>query len=269
VDCAAVSASLVEAELFGHERGAFTGADRARPGAFELATGGTLLLDEVGELPLELQPKLLRALEHREVKRLGAGQVTDVDVRVVAATHRDLLRMVGAGTFREDLYYRLAEVVVEIPPLKSRLEDIEPVARALLAAEAPATGALDLSPDALDHLARRSWPGNVRELRNTLRRAAALASGSCLTAADLELGARPAHRDAPALPNSPEPMVDPAFWSLPLREAREGWNRRLDHEYLTRLLARVGGDEERAAVESGLHVKSLQRLLRQHGLRKA
>ncbi|MBN2193527.1 MAG: sigma 54-interacting transcriptional regulator [Polyangiaceae bacterium] len=271
VDCAAVTASLVEAELFGHERGAFTGADRARAGAFELAAGGTLFLDEVGELALELQPKLLRVLEHREVKRLGAAQVTDVEVRIVAATHRDLARMVAEGTFREDLYFRLAEVVVEIPALREHREDIAPIAHALLAREAEAAGGLPgLSPDALAWLEQKSWPGNVRELRNTLRRAIALGTGTGLTARDLELRGFPARGEPPsALPARAELSLPGDFWSLPLRQARDSWNQRLDREYLVRLMDQVAGDEERAAAASGIHLKSLQRLLRQHGVRRA
>jgi transcriptional regulator with GAF, ATPase, and Fis domain len=271
VDCAAVSPNLVEAELFGHERGAYTSADRARPGAFELAAKGTLFLDEVGELPLELQPKLLRVLERREVKRLGAAQITDVDVRVVAATHRDLFAMVGDGTFREDLYYRLAEVVIAIPPLRERRQDVEPITAELIRVESTGTGAaFELTPDAATALAERDWPGNVRELRNTLRRAMALSSGPRLTAADFALGRSAERPEIPGTPPGSEAVdIVDEWWSLPLREAREAWGRKLDRAYLVRLMDRCSGDEERAASESGIHLKSLQRLLRQHGLRGA
>ncbi len=188
-DCGAAAPTLIESELFGHEKGAFTDAGKARPGAFELAQHGTLFLDEIGELAPALQPKLLRALDQREVKRIGAGQGIKVDVRVVAATNRDLEQEVKAGRFREDLYYRLSAVTVVLPPLRKRMEDIGLIAKRLLTVIAIAAGkeALDLSPGAAAALAAYSWPGNVRELKNVLERASALSDDGRIEARDLVL----------------------------------------------------------------------------------
>ena len=171
VDCGALPDTLIDSELFGHERGAFTGADSARGGAFEEAHGGTLFLDEIGELPLPAQVRLLRAIEERRVKRVGSDHWRSVDVRLVAATHRDLARMCNQRTFREDLYYRVAVVAVRVPALRERAEDIP----LLVASFLETAGAVDaLEPALIDELARRRWPGNVRELRNVIERALAL-----------------------------------------------------------------------------------------------
>jgi transcriptional regulator with GAF, ATPase, and Fis domain len=167
VDCGALHASLLESELFGHVRGAFTGASSDRLGAFEAAQGGTLFLDEIGEVPLELQPKLLRALEARTVRRLGETRVRTVDVRIVAATHRDLARSVAEGSFREDLYFRLAVLTVRVPPLRERLDDLP------LLMESFEAGPDLLSREHLAELRTRRFPGNVRELRNYVERATA------------------------------------------------------------------------------------------------
>jgi two-component system response regulator AtoC len=176
VNCAAVPAGLLEAELFGHKRGAFTGAVADREGQFAAAHKGTLLLDEVGDMPLEMQAKLLRALQEGEVRRVGDNKVRKVDVRVVAATHRDLLAMSAAGQFREDLYYRLGVVRIELPSLAERGADVAWIARALVARLGPEVGrpALRLDDDALAALQAAAWPGNVRQLSNELRRAVAL-----------------------------------------------------------------------------------------------
>jgi transcriptional regulator with GAF, ATPase, and Fis domain len=260
VDCGALPESLAESELFGHEKGAFTGADRARAGAFELASSGTIFLDEIGELSLDLQPKLLRAIERREVKRLGAGQPIDVDVRVVCATHRSLTEMMAAGRFRQDLYYRIAEVILELPPLRERTDDVVLIAERMLADEGRQLGRkLVWRPDALTALAAHSFPGNVRELRNVVRRAAALAEGSEVGLQELAL----APAAVGASPSVGAELVDP---SLTLKVARERWSATLERDYLTRLLAGVGGDLERAAQIAEIHPKSLQRLLRQHGI---
>jgi transcriptional regulator with PAS, ATPase and Fis domain len=161
----------MESELFGHEKGAFSGAERLRKGAFEEAHGGTIFLDEIGELPLDLQPKLLRALELGEVKRVGASRPISVDVRIVAATHRDLRARVRAGQFREDLFYRLCVVPVTVPPLRQRKGDTRALAESFLAAAAPRGLALRWSPEALAKLEAYDWPGNVRQLRNVVQRA--------------------------------------------------------------------------------------------------
>ena len=189
VDCGAVAANLIESELFGHEKGAFTDAVKARQGAFELADNGTIFLDEIGELSLDLQPKLLRALDQRETKRVGADKPVRVNVRVISATNRDLEKEVKAGRFREDLFYRLSVVRVSLPPLRKRKEDIGMLASHLLAAVSPEVGKqiAGLSPEALAALSAYSWPGNVRELRNVLGRAAALCDGGRIEAKDLFL----------------------------------------------------------------------------------
>jgi len=188
-DCGAVAPNLIESELFGHEKGAFTDAVSSRAGAFELADNGTLFLDEIGELAPQLQPKLLRALDQGEVKRVGAGRPQKVNVRVVAATNRDLEKEVKAGAFREDLYYRLSAVRVFLPPLRKRKEDIERIAVHLLNAIAGDLGKkiTGLSPEAAEALMSYPWPGNVRELRNVLARAAALSEGKRIEARDLFL----------------------------------------------------------------------------------
>ena len=171
LNAGALSANLVESELFGHEKGAFTGADRRRAGAFERAHGGTLFLDEIGELPLELQAKLLRVLEVGELQRLGGTDTVKVDVRLVTATHRDLAAMVKAKEFREDLFFRLYVVPVRLPPLRERPEDIGPIVDHLLVSMAPSGRTINVSPAALTKLKGYSWPGNIRELKNTLQRA--------------------------------------------------------------------------------------------------
>jgi DNA-binding NtrC family response regulator len=170
VNCAAIPGQLLESELFGAEKGAFTGATARRIGRFEQAQGGTLLLDEIGELPLELQAKLLRVLEQREVERLGGGAPVKIDVRVVAATHRDLRKAVSEGKFREDLYYRLAVFPIQVPPLRQRPEDVIPLARAFAAEQRAPQGELRLTPEGERTLRGHGWPGNVRELRNFVER---------------------------------------------------------------------------------------------------
>jgi transcriptional regulator with GAF, ATPase, and Fis domain len=171
INCAAIPEGLIESELFGHEKGAFSGADRLRKGAFEEADGGTLFLDEIGELPLDLQPKLLRALELGEVKRVGATRPFQVSVRVVAATHRDLRARVRGGKFREDLYYRLCVVPLAVPPLRARRGDVRALAESFLARGAPRGLPLRWSAEALARLEAYDWPGNVRQLRNVVQRA--------------------------------------------------------------------------------------------------
>ena len=272
VDCAALSRNLVESDLFGHDRGAFTGADKSRAGAFERAAGGTIFLDEIGELPLELQPKLLRVLERREVQRLGGSATLDVDVRIVAATHRDLGQMVDRGEFRDDLYYRLAEIVVGLPPLRERRADVAALAQHMLEDWREATTVTSIDPAALAQLAARDWPGNVRELRNTIRRAAALAEGDTIDARVLELLERvtPARRgsspsggvEAPARRTGTVELLD----DLGIREARQHWMTALERDYLERMRERYGDDVDAIAAHMGLLRKSVLRLLRQHGL---
>ncbi len=205
INCGAIPQNLVESELFGHERGAFTGAFDRRVGHFVSASGGTIFLDEVSELPLEAQVKLLRVLEDGEVTPLGARQPVQIDTRIIAATNRRLIEEVEAGRFREDLYYRLNVVQIVIPPLRERAGDIAPLARHLLSriAQQPGLRSLGITSEALDLLVRHSWPGNVRQLHNTLFRAAVLCDGDALTpldfpqiAAQLDKGATHSETDA-------------------------------------------------------------------------
>ncbi|MCJ7822649.1 MAG: sigma 54-interacting transcriptional regulator, partial [Armatimonadetes bacterium] len=177
VSCAALSRDLLESELFGHEKGSFTGADRQKPGRFELADGGTLLLDEIGDVPTDLQVKLLRVLQERQFERVGGTETLKVDVRIVAATNRDLTAAIHEGSLREDLYYRLKVVEIALPPLRERPEDVEPLARSFVQVYASANrkAVADVGPSVLRLLERYPWPGNVRELENSIERAVVLA----------------------------------------------------------------------------------------------
>ena len=187
INCGAITETLLESELFGHARGAFTGATQDRPGLFEAANAGTLLLDEIGEIPLGMQVKLLRALQEREVRRVGENKTRRINVRVVAATNRDLVRQIAQGGFRQDLYYRIKVIELHVPPLRERKEDILPLARVLLASSAlkMKRKVADLSRSAADQLLNYGWPGNVRELENTMERATALATGGHVKLAEL------------------------------------------------------------------------------------
>ncbi|MEM9191911.1 MAG: sigma 54-interacting transcriptional regulator [Myxococcota bacterium] len=265
VDCGAVTANLVESELFGHEKGAFTGADRMRAGAFEIGDGGTIFLDEIGELPLDLQPKLLRTVESREVRKVGSTDSKWVDVRILCATHRPLADMVGSGEFREDLYYRLAEVVVTLPPLRERIEDLPIIARKIIEQESRrGSQVARIHPRTINVLTARDWPGNVRELRNVLRRAASFAEGETLMPEDLNLAAPPVPAATGALPDLPE-----EFRMMPIQDARARWVEQMERQYLTDLMERCEDDVEKAAEVAGIHRKSLRRLLRQHRLIEA
>jgi DNA-binding NtrC family response regulator len=244
VDCTALPEGLFESELFGHERGAFTGAVTTKRGLLEVAHGGTAFLDEVGDLSPALQAKLLRALQEREIRRVGAGETIAIDVRVVAATNRDLLRRVEAGEFREDLYYRLSVVSIPVPPLRERAEDIPLLAQHFLERLARAGGGAVrlIDPDAVERLARHDWPGNVRELENVITRAAALSSAAVLTLEDFPLGEeRPA--TGPALPRSGMTL-----------EAVKRW-------YVETVLAETGGNKQRAAELLGVDRRTLYRML--------
>jgi transcriptional regulator with GAF, ATPase, and Fis domain len=253
VDCGAIPANLLEAELFGYEAGAFTGASERRIGAFEDASGGTLFLDELGELPMELQPKLLRALESREVRRIGSRNVVHCDVRIVAATNRDLRSEVNKGTFRADLYYRLAVVRVELPPLRERASDLPLLVSVLLERlkAPPETTALLMADDFLQELAGARWPGNVRELRNHLEQ--------CVVFGER----RPPMLAVPAA----TPVGTTIDASLPYEVARRTAIDAFERAYLESLLARTNGNVALAARETGLNRAYLHRMLRRHGLR--
>ena len=256
-DVGSLPASLVEAELFGHVRGAFTGADQDREGAFVAAHGGTLCLDEIGEVPREVQPRLLRALETREVRPVGADRCRTVDIRIVAATHRDLLAEVRAGNFREDLYHRLAVVEVHVPSLRDRPEDIPILVRAFLARAAAGPGSPPQVDDAtMQALAAYEWPGNVRQLRNVIERAVVLAEDGSIDPKHLGLE----HASTPADDEAASARL-PVF-----HDAKEDLVRTWERDYLTRLLAQARGNLALAARRAGLDRAHLYRLLKKHGL---
>jgi len=201
VNCAAIPEELIESELFGHEKGSFTGATASRPGLFRQAEGGTLLLDEITEFKIDLQPKLLRVLEERVVRPVGGERERPVDVRVIAATHRDLLEMCQAGQFREDLYYRLSSFVLSLPALRERKEDLESLCLRLLreASKKNKRSVRGISKDAITMLSRHDWPGNIRELKNVITRAVVIAEGEILQAEDLPARLRSTKPDTPAV----------------------------------------------------------------------
>jgi len=253
VDCGAIAANLIESELFGHVKGSFTGAAGDRVGAFEEANGGTVFLDEIGELPLELQPKLLRVLESKEVRRVGSNKAQKINARVIAATNRDLRAEVNRGTFREDLYFRLAVVRVTLPPLRARRDDIPLLVKHLFRALAPT---LPLpSEQVMESLTSRSWPGNVRELRNAVERAIALAHPAGPVSLLEDKGA----------PGQISRVLAPLL-DMPRKEASEKWQEIFERAYLGRLLNKQGSVSA-AAREIGLSRRQLQRLMKRFGLR--
>jgi transcriptional regulator with PAS, ATPase and Fis domain len=246
VDCGALPANLIESELFGHSRGAFTGADRDHAGAFEQAHGGTLFLDEIGELPLELQPKLLRVLETRVVKRLGDSREIPVDVRVIAATNRDLQVEVNARRFRSDLYYRLAVLVIPLPSLRERRQDIEVIAQHLVERMDPEGGAEVVErlggASFFHELTRHQWPGNVRELRNYIERCLAFERPLPFWEPDEDL----------------LPAID---IKRPLRMARRQWVDYFERRYLEEILKEHGDNVTRASRAAGVDRAHFHRLL--------
>jgi transcriptional regulator with GAF, ATPase, and Fis domain len=255
VDCGAVSYSLLESELFGHERGAFTGAVASRQGAFELCDGGTLFLDEIGELPLDVQPKLLRALETREFRRVGGNRTLKTDVRVIVATKRNLEKEVQGGRFREDLYFRLAVVPITVAPLRSRREDIPLLVESMLAT---AGHGLSVSQETMNALSAHDWPGNVRELRNVLDRAVYMARASGQTELTLV-----------TLPTSPAAIGD-AFQfdeARSYRETRAKYDTEFERRYVKWLLGRHGNNVSAAAREAKMDRKHLHDMAKKHGLR--
>ncbi|WP_309894900.1 sigma 54-interacting transcriptional regulator [Archangium sp.] len=260
VDCGSIPGELVESELFGHEKGAFTGATHERRGAFEAAHGGTLFLDEVGELPLAVQPKLLRALERRQVKRVGSDGYRSVDVRFVAATHRDLRQAVNAGQFREDLYFRLAVGMVRVPPLRAHLEDLSLLLEHLWAETFRALG-LPARPytapglETLHQLSALPWRGNVRELRNFVERSVALSG-----ALDASFVQAPARESAAT--GAPTVRVD-----LPYKEAKEAWLEHFEQVYLRQRLSAAGGNVSQMAREAEVDRAHVIKLLRKHAVR--
>ncbi len=257
VDCGAISPNLVESELFGHVRGAFTGADRDRVGAFEAADGGTVFLDEIGELRLELQPKLLRAIEAREIRRVGETKARKVNVRVISATNRDLEREVNRGRFREDLYFRLAVLNVRVPPLRERVEDLVLLIRVFLASLGEPEQERLFAPSVLEELARHDWPGNVRELRNYVERTVVLQTASPASSRRGAAGVEPAAEATPA-------RVD---LGVPFKLAKETAIDTFERAYLALLLHQAGGNMSKAARTAGMDRMYLHRLAQKHGLR--
>ena len=249
INCAAIPENLLESELFGHEKGAFTGAVKTTPGKIELADGGTLFLDEVGDIPLPLQVKLLRFLQERTIERVGGRKAISVDTRIVCATHQDLEAMIGAGTFREDLFYRLAEIVVKVPPLSERPGDAVLLAKHFLTRLAKEMNpqVKGFAPDALAAIDSWAWPGNVRELENRVKRAVIMADGKLVTAEDLDLT---------------QSAADGADIALNLKAAREQADRRM----IRQALARSEGNISNTAKLLGISRPTLYDLLKQYDL---
>jgi two-component system NtrC family response regulator len=249
INCNAIPENLLESELFGHEKGAFTGAHMQRKGLVESAAGGTLFLDEIGDLPPAVQVKLLRFLQEQTFQRVGGRQALHADARVIAATHADLKKAIASGKFREDLYFRLAVVVIKLPPLRERDDDVNHVAREFLHRYCAQTDGKNLSfaPDALRAISSHAWPGNVRELQNRVKRAVIMAEGKRITAADLELE------------DSGE-MVPPTT----LKEARE----QVEREMIQRTLKRNSGKITSAAAELGISRPTLYELMEKLGVAK-
>jgi DNA-binding NtrC family response regulator len=286
-DCSAVPENLIESELFGHEKGSFTGAIMARQGLFEMANGGTIFLDELGELSLELQPKLLRVLETREVRRVGGTRPLKVDVRVIAATNRRLEDEVKAGRFREDLFYRLSVVRVFLPALRDRREDIPLLVKHFLkegAFNRDASGGLrvrNIARDALDLLTAHEWPGNIRELLNAIERACSFAERDCIEVADLptNIAARAGVVAKPTLPATlPAPLPVPSAAPAPaspefgesepgtFKEAKEQWVAAFEREYVLNILRRNGFNISHAAREAEIDRKYFRKLMRKYGI---
>ncbi len=272
VNCAALPESLLESELFGHERGAFTGAVRARRGYFELAHGGTLFLDEIGDVPLHLQAKLLRVLEEKRIVRVGGERHIQVDVRVMAATNRDLEAAVAEERFREDLYYRLAVVTLTLPPLRERREDIPALALSYLDHFRAVLGRAveGIRPEAMAALVRYDWPGNVRELVNVMERAVLLCSSSEIGLEDLpqrvaNSGAHEPSRDRGLVLGA---GFDKQWLGRPWPAARAHWLAVLERMYLERLLRETQGRIGESARRAGVTPRALYAMMRRHGLRK-
>jgi transcriptional regulator with GAF, ATPase, and Fis domain len=286
LDCGAIPKDLIESTLFGHEKGSFTGAVGQHHGCFEQAQGGTIFLDEIGELDINLQPKLLRVLENRELKRVGGDRLIKIDVRVLAATNRDLRAMVNQGTFREDLYFRLSVIHVELPPLRERREDVPALAEVFLK-EIAARRSLSMTfaPDAIAALQAHSWPGNVRELKNVVERAASLTESPLVHRSDLMFNrdttprasssgtfasssAAPTSGNSHAVPSGAEPgLVMPPFSpGLDFKEAKQRVVDAFELAYLKQLLERHDGNITRSAQEAGLTRYHLRELLKRHGL---
>ena len=265
VDCASLPEQLLESELFGHEKGAFTGAVKSKRGLMEVADRGTLFLDEIGELPLALQAKLLRVLQERQLRHVGGTSQIDVDVRVVSATNRDLREAVSRGQFREELYYRVNVIAIPLPPLRERAGDLKLLAHAFLKRYGGerVTGYED---GALEALEAYAWPGNVRELQNVVERACALTDGAHIGRSDLPDYLLQASGSRPRAA-APAGLGLPASDDLPLKDAKEKWMQVLEASYLRDLLGRHGGNVSAAAKAAGIDRKTFHRLINKYQIR--
>jgi two-component system response regulator HydG len=259
VNCAAITETLLESELFGHEKGAFTGADRAREGRFEQADGGTLFLDEISETSPTMQAKLLRAIQEREIQRVGGQQTLHVDVRIIAATNRDMTKEVAAGRFREDLFYRLNVVTLEVPPLRQRTDDIPLLAQHFLERFAVKNrkAVKGFSPQAMDLLLKHEWPGNVRELENAVERAVILMTGDYITEKQLPIAIAAAHDG----PSPAQPGAATAAAAGPGDRPLET----IEREAILAALAAADGNKSEAARRLGITRKTLHNKLKQYG----
>jgi DNA-binding NtrC family response regulator len=260
VDCTTIPADLFESELFGHQKGAFTGAAGEKMGLFQVADGGTLFLDEIGELPLPFQPKLLRAIQERSIRRVGGHEQLAVDVRIVAATNRSLQKAVDDGGFRQDLFYRLNVVRLDVPPLRQRKEDIDELAQHFVARLGHAGGIRGVNADVPALLRSYHWPGNVRQLRNAIERACALATGPLLSVGDLPDEVR----TPDAVPAAADVESGQTFQELKARTIAA-----LESSYLEGLLKKHKGNVTHSADEAGMTRSALQKLLQKHGLKSS
>ncbi len=276
LDCSAIPKDLIESTIFGHEKGSFTGAISQHKGVFEQADGGTIFLDEIGELDINLQPKLLRVLENRELKRVGGDRVIKVDCRVVAATNRDLRQMVTEGGFREDLYFRLSVMQIQLPPLRRRREDVALLVshfidRANAKRRERGQFELEVSPEALKALLERQWPGNVRELKNVCERATSLAEGPMLTRRDFMLGNEPSLLPAAAAATgAPVARDGDLVFSVDIEESFKDAKQALldifEAVYLEKLVDQHGGNISQSAKAAGLTRYHLRELLKKHNV---
>ena len=258
VDCASLPENLLESELFGHEKGAFTGAHVTRPGIFEYANGGTLFLDEIGELNITLQSKLLRVLQERQVRRVGGMQLLNVDVRIISATNRDLKNAIGEGSFREDLFYRINVISIPLPPLKERKDDIPLLADHFLKHfnKSRKNEVQGISVEAMELMERYHWPGNVRELQNVMERAVSLMDSEFIVPEDLPEKIR--------LVENFDAFIFSADSNF--KKAKKDWMGLFEKRYLPDLLKRHNGNISKAALEAQVNRKTIHRLLKRHGL---
>ncbi|HEY4059692.1 MAG TPA: sigma 54-interacting transcriptional regulator [Kofleriaceae bacterium] len=272
LDCGSIPPNLIESELFGHERGAFTGATASYAGAFERAHGGTVFLDEIGELPLAMQPKLLRVLERKEVRRVGGSKTLEVDLRVVAATNRDLGVEVNRGRFREDLYYRLAVARVHVPPLRDRKDDLPLLIEHILSIT-PGGETASIAQETIDLMMKHDWPGNVRELRNVIERAVLLAEAP-ENEDSLRRAPAAAVQKEPSITVTPSQtataseasMTVPVDVTVPFKNAKQNVISEFEKRYISRLLAQHDGNISAAARAAGIDRMSIHKMLHRLGL---